>query len=70
MSSDKIGSDDGCLRDGTVTRKIRTLQETGVLDDPKDDSGVSAGTTAIKTYPFKKTENVGFARLTSWLKKN
>ncbi len=58
--------------DDTVTRKIRKLEDLGVLDKPsdapKDDSG---GTTTITTYPFAKTKSGHrIGRLFNWLKKN
>ena len=55
---DKFDSDDD--RDGnTVTRKIRKLQDLGVLDKPSDEPGAIGGTTTITTYPFVQMKSGG-----------
>ena len=56
--------------DDTVTRKIRTLEDRGVLDKPDDQDDFS-GTTTITTYAFAKTKkNSHISQLFEWFKKN
>ena len=57
--------------DDTVTRKIKTLEDLGVLDKPSDDPAAFGGTTTITTYPFVKTKKSGrIGQLFEWFKKN
>ena len=58
--------------DDTVTRKIRTLEDRGVLDKPSDAPIDDFGETAtITTYPFVKTKSGGrIGRLFNRPKKN
>ena len=56
--------------DDTVTRKIRTLEDRGVLDKP-DDQDDFGGTTTITTYPFVQMKSGGrIKRLLQRLKKS
>ena len=56
--------------DDTVTRKMRTLEDIGVLDKPSDAPKEDFGGT-ITTYPFVKTKSGGrIGRLFNRLKKN
>ena len=69
-SNDKFAPDDIDETDGTLTRKIRTLEELGVLDDLTAGQGSHGATTVIETFPYVKTNEGRVARLVNWLKKN
>ena len=69
-NDDKFFPDDE-IGDDTVTRKIRMLEERGVLDKPGDDPDAFDGTTTITTYPFAKTKKSShIGQLFEWFKKN
>ncbi len=69
-SDDKSKSDDDDDFGGTVTRKIRTLQEMGVLDEPTDEPEAPGAAIAIKTYPFEKPKTGHYHKMLKWLKKD
>ncbi len=69
-NDDKFFPDDE-FSDDTVTRKIRTLEDLGVLDKPSDDPEAFGGTTTITTYPFVETKrSLHIGQLFEWFKKN
>ena len=69
-NDDKFFPDDDEFSEDTVTRKIRMLEERGVLDKP-DDQDDFGGTTTITTYPFVQMKSGGrIKRLLQRLKKS
>ena len=69
-NDDKFFPDDDEFSEDTVTRKIRMLEERGVLDKP-DDQDDFGGTTTITTYAFVKTKKSShISQLFEWFKKN
>ena len=69
-NDDKFFPDDDEFSEDTVTRKIRMLEERGVLDKP-DDQDDFGGTTTITTYSFVKTKKSShISQLFEWFKKN
>ena len=56
--------------DGTITRKIKALQDIGVLDTPDVVYESTGYTTSIKTYPFAKQRHPSVNKVLGWLKKD
>ena len=73
-NDDKSFPDDDEFRGDTASRKMRKLEDMGVLDKPKPHGDTAAfGTTStVKTYPFEKTKKGGsrLGRVFAWFKKN
>ncbi len=65
-----MGNDDK-FRGDTASRKMRKLEDLGVLDKPSDGPKAFGRTTTITTYPFVKTKKSGrIGQLFEWFKKN
>jgi len=56
--------------DGTITTKIKALQDMGVLEKPEKIYEASGFTTSIKTYPFVKPRHPSINKVLGWLKKD
>lgn len=70
-NDDKSFPDDDEFRGDTASRKMRKLEDMGVLNKPSDDPKAFGKTTTIRTYPFVKTKSGSrIGRLFNWLKKN
>jgi hypothetical protein len=55
---------------GTITRKIKALQDLGVLDTPDVVYESTGYTTSIKTYPFAKQRHPSVNKVLGWFKKD
>ena len=70
-NDDKFVPDDDEFSGATVTRKMRKLEDMGVLDKPPEETKLFGRTSTIKTYPFVKTKKSGLiGQLFEWFKKN
>ena len=70
-NDDKFSPDDDEVSEDTVTRKLRMLEERGVLDKPGDDPKDFGRTTTITTYAFVKNKKSShISQLFEWFKKN
>ncbi len=70
-NDDKSFPDDDEFRGDTASRKMRKLEDIGVLNKPSDGPKAFGVTTTTRTYPFVKTKSGGrIGRLFNWLKKN
>ncbi len=70
-TDDKSFPDDDEFRGDTASRKMRKLEDIGVLNKPSDGPKAFGLTTTIRTYPFVKTKSGGrIGRLFNRLKKN